>query len=347
MKRQKIEIYQYELPLKEALLVKGIVLPCRQGLIVKIIDSNGRTGIGEAAPLPGIHVENFFFVKEELKDFAQGLLPFEQLSSSGAFAISCAQAMVSAQKKDINLASIFNENAAPWVRINALVPAQNADISSESERLLTAGFRNIKIKVGKLSLEEDICRVNTLHHALHNKARIRIDANQSYTLAQAQYFCSKIDQCCLDYIEEPVFRPGDFLKLAHSSSAPFALDESLFDCELDACDYLPKVAAWVIKPSRIGSIKKLQLLLSWAHSHDISCTISSCFESTVALCWHTLIASSFTKNIAAGLSTYEIFASDIVEKTFRPVNGQISLDMCVNILQNLAAGELEFCTRIF
>ena len=58
LKFKDFKLYSYKIPLRKTLKLKSVSIDSREGLILKIFDSDGNCGFGEIAPLPGFSREN-------------------------------------------------------------------------------------------------------------------------------------------------------------------------------------------------------------------------------------------------------------------------------------------------
>ena len=68
-----LKVYRYALPLKKTINFNGRELSSRNGLILKLIDSNNNISYSEISPLPGFHeetiddaIKQLSFLKEKL-----------------------------------------------------------------------------------------------------------------------------------------------------------------------------------------------------------------------------------------------------------------------------------------
>lgn len=100
----------------------------------------------------------------------------------------------------------------------------------EAKANYAVGFRILKIKTG-LNVEEDIERVTKLTEHFGNKMRIRVDANQGYTLLQLQQFIAQTKDLDIELIEQPVPVGKEVLlhELDTAERKLLAADESLLD----------------------------------------------------------------------------------------------------------------------
>lgn len=119
------------------------------------------------------------------------------------------------------------------------------------------GMSGVKIKVGRPDPHEDLDRLRAVREAVGPSFDIMVDANQSFTVAQAVRRARLFEIVDLYWFEEPL--PADdtagHATLARQSSIPIAVGESLYSIGRFR-DYLERGAASVIQVdvARIGGI---------------------------------------------------------------------------------------------
>jgi len=79
-----------------------------------------------------------------------------------------------------------------------------ADLESEIEHYRVLGIGGMKLKVGKLSIEEDIERTHLARRAGGKKFHLCTDSNQSWTVKEAAQFARAVRELDLAWLEEPV-----------------------------------------------------------------------------------------------------------------------------------------------
>lgn len=92
------------------------------------------------------------------------------------------------------------------------------------------GIRVFKIKVGDTDFDADMARIEAVRQAAP-EARLRVDANQAFTVESAVVFAQKLVDCGakVDFLEQPVPR-DDFdglAQIAERSPLPIFADESI------------------------------------------------------------------------------------------------------------------------
>ena len=94
------------------------------------------------------------------------------------------------------------------------------------------GFKSLKIKVGS-DLEQDIARINAIYENLNSSMKLRIDANEQYTVEEAKFLCDAVKNCDLQLFEQPIHRDNldGLFEIRKKSEIPIMADESVGDHE--------------------------------------------------------------------------------------------------------------------
>lgn len=82
-------------------------------------------------------------------------------------------------------------------------------IEQDAQATLGCGFKDFKMKVGGLTLQEDVQRVARVRELIGPDATLAVDANRAYTLHEALRFAQSIERYDIAWFEEPVL-PDDF-----------------------------------------------------------------------------------------------------------------------------------------
>lgn len=174
------------------------------------------------------------------------------------------------------------------VRVNGTIPAIPAE---DVPALLQAAGNpgTVKVKVGGpgTTLLEDVARVTALRRALGPHGRIRLDANGSWTLDEAEHAVREMEHLDLDYLEQPVASLGDMAELRRRISRlgiGVAADESIrrysdIDAVLEAsaCDVV------VVKVQPLGGLAATQKIALQALQAGLDVVVSSALETSVGL----------------------------------------------------------------
>jgi len=103
-------------------------------------------------------------------------------------------------------------------------------LQEEFRRYLDMGFTDCKMKIGGVSLKEDLNRVEAALEIVEDGGKLMVDANGRFDLRTALEYEKALSTYGLEWYEEPV-DPLDFLSLAgvaEASRIPIATGENLF-----------------------------------------------------------------------------------------------------------------------
>ncbi|WP_028117229.1 o-succinylbenzoate synthase [Ferrimonas senticii] len=289
-----VGLYRYRNPLNTPLRFKGIELTAREGLLLRF-DHAGKTVWGECAPLPQFSVDDLQQNQQALLawlDSDQGTI--EGLPPAAQFAISSAEFMATRSQP---------------LKALQTVPL----LVGEPKRMLAQALASpqplMKLKLARTELGQEIDLVQQLQRQRAD-LRLRIDANQGWTVSQACQFAEAVDLSRIDYVEEPCATLTANLAAYARSGLPLALDETT-----QQPDYryqtLTGIKALVLKPSLIGSVSRLRNLIQQAHADGLSCVLSSAFESNLGLTVIAHLAQQLTPNEPAGLDTLSSLQFDL------------------------------------
>jgi len=204
------------------------------------------------------------------------------------------------------------------VAINGTIPALNDPQDLKAIVNSFPGVNTFKIKVGN-NLLEDLARVNVIRQ-LRPNAKVRIDVNGLWSVAQAEEFLSSVGE--VEYVEQPCATLEELRELKARTSVKIVGDEILrkasnpFEIDLSgAIDFL------MLKVQPLGGIKRAHAL---AEHHKLPIVVSSALESAVGINYGLMLAASFEKmNFDCGLGTGSLLAADVAHLPI--VDGKIEI----------------------
>ena len=204
------------------------------------------------------------------------------------------------------------------VAVNGTIPDLNDPAQLKKIVDSFPGVKTFKIKVGN-DLAADLARVNIIRE-LQPQAKIRIDVNGLWSVAQAEEFLNSVGE--IEYVEQPCSTIEELRELKSKTSVKIVGDEILrkavdpFDIDLiGAVDYL------MLKVQPLGGIKRAHAL---AEHHKLPIVVSSALESAVGINYGLTLAASFQElNFDCGLGTGSLLAQDVANLPI--VDGMIQL----------------------
>ena len=247
---------RFSLPFRQVVRTAHGPWAMREGLLVRLADETGRTGYGEAAPIPWFGTETLAECESTLETL--GPEADEETLAAVPARLGCLGAALAMAR-----AAIVPAGATPaparhgTLALAAVLPAGTAVLAAV-ERRLELGFRVFKWKVGVAAPEEELPLLDDLLACLPAGARVRLDANGAWDRRRAERWLAAAAERPVEFIEQPIAagaRGADdlLLGLAHDFPTPLALDESLAGPgDLVRWLDLGWPGWWVVKPSLLG-----------------------------------------------------------------------------------------------
>ncbi len=346
-----IDLFQYKIRLNSLLRVKDQILEYREGIILRMCDQQGNTGLGEVAPLPGFHRENKKTVTTELhsiiplileKEIPESILTLNgnfdnhfsdfSLSPSTRFGLELGLLNLCASIRHRPLYALLGVPQTKLIYINGLITVTPEYLNTEVPKLVEEGYQTIKLKVGQQEIENEIETVRSVREMVGPHLKLRLDANRAWSLTQAIKFGKAVRNVDIEYIEEPVNDLSALQTFYRETGLPYALDESLSYIPPENLKTLDGLRAIILKPSFLGGLEKTAQLCQLAKSYNILPVLSCAFYSGLTLSALGQFAAVYTHpQTAHGLDTYKWFSEDILEIPFKTENGQINLDALVEM----------------
>lgn len=327
-------IQRVDLPLRTPLRTARGTLESRRVLLLRV-ESGGRVGWGEAAPLPGAGTEGRRACAAALGTAADllrdGVLPLDPPGAWEALllgalggapaarhAVDVALWDLAAQRAGVPLAHLLAADPADTVRANALLSGR--DLGASAARAVGGGFEVLKLKVAARPLEEDCARLAAVRESAPG-AVLRLDANGGWLNARrAVAAVHRLGEEGVDAIEQPV-PPHDPVGLAWLKSRltpAVAADESVLD-EASGLALLEQggVDALVLKPMKLGGLGPCIRLAREAKAVGVRLWITTTIDGAVGrmAALHLAAAIDPEGREAHGLATGRMLASDVVRAT--------------------------------
>jgi L-Ala-D/L-Glu epimerase len=180
---------------------------------------NGIIGIGSASPAEEVIGENSQQTLSNLQtEFVQNLVgrdirhfqqiifethqQFPNLAGTQA-AIDLALHDAFGKFLDMPIVAFYGQKVK-YLPTSVTIGIMNvAETLEEAENYFKLGFKVLKVKTG-INVDEDIERVTRLHEIYKNNIKIRVDANQGYSLPDLQKFLAKTKKLNIELIEQPL-----------------------------------------------------------------------------------------------------------------------------------------------
>ncbi len=147
------------------------------------------------------------------------------------------------------------------------------DLVTDALAMRERGFAGSKIKIGKPTLAEDRARLKAVRDAVGPTYQILVDANQSFTLAEARRRADMLATFDIGWFEEPL--PADdvgaHVQLTAASLVPIAVGESLYSLS-QFKDYLAMDACTIVQAdvARVGGITPWLKIAHMAEAFNVA-----------------------------------------------------------------------------
>jgi L-alanine-DL-glutamate epimerase-like enolase superfamily enzyme len=159
----------------------------------------------------------------------------EGLAMWGTSAIDTALWDVLARRLDVPVSVLFGRytDQVPVYGSGGWISYTDEQLADEVARYIKRGFAGVKLKIGSPNEDRDVERVRAVRKAIGFDRKLMVDANQGLTLERALRFARRVEDCRLDWLEEP-FPKHDlesYSRLAAATEVPLAAGEREFGVE--------------------------------------------------------------------------------------------------------------------
>lgn len=272
----------------------------RRGLQLTLRDDDGCFGLGEATPLPGYSSDTLAECRSALASVAWSGLQVSTVaevtalcadvgSPAARFAVETALLALLAERRSCAVAALLAEHMnRPLYRAASLCalvtnPLEREQALAEVAGAWARGVRCIKVKLGRPGrFTDELALLRAIRARYGSELAIRLDANRSWTIAQARACLPELVEIRPEFIEEPC---RDLLALG-GQPVPLAADESLIGADAKDVNQLlatGTVAALILKPMVLGGLLPALELANMARAHGAAAVPSHLFDGPVAM----------------------------------------------------------------
>lgn len=298
----------------------------RTALLLRLRDSDGRLGQGEASPLPDYSPDHEADARAELEqlDF-RAAPPLEDAAElcgwvdarvrapSARFAAQTALLDLVGQRSGRPLSRVLGDRfgAAPAERLELAYLLDELDgeaALNQAAAAHAAGFRTFKLKVGRCdAFARELSLLRALRARYGSAIRLRLDANRAWSAPRAKERLAELGALEPEFVEEPVF--AQRLPELRGSDVPLGLDESLQSVrQLDDLEpYLSgcRVTVLVLKPMVLGGYTRCAELAAQGRARGFAPIVSHLFDGPIAMAAARALALALAAGPPAmGLATH-------------------------------------------
>jgi L-Ala-D/L-Glu epimerase len=246
---ERLEAIPYALPFREPYVTARGTLQRREMMLIRVHTDEGAVGLGDAVPLSLRRAATLGAIegalprterrlrKADISDFA-GDEPLvaaidtfihaaagRRLPPPAAAGVEMALFDLAGRVSGEPLWRLFGVEAPQPVTCNAtLTTGEPADVAAEANRWSQRGFASFKLKLGAGA---DLEQVAAVREAVGPDARIRVDANGTWSTDDAIAILERLAPLDVELAEQPVESLREMARVASASSIPIAADESV------------------------------------------------------------------------------------------------------------------------
>jgi L-alanine-DL-glutamate epimerase-like enolase superfamily enzyme len=192
--------------------------------------------------------------------------------------------------------------------------ASPAETAAQAAALAEEGYGTIYIKIG-FDEREDLARIRAIREAIGPERKIRVDANQSWSVGEAVRIIRRLAEYDLEFVDQPVLMYNvDALAAVRASvDVPIASHESSWTM-YEAANVLKQGAADVIHidPRFDAGFMGARITAGMAEAAGVPVLTHSFGELGVAQCAYMHLIASAPNFTLANQSSYRRLADDII-----------------------------------
>lgn len=192
-------------------------------------------------------------------------------------------------------------------------------------------YKYLKIKISN-NIDYEIEKIKEINANIGNKISLRLDCNKQLNYLEAFKLIKALENCNIQYIEEPLINIYEIKNLYEKTYMNFAIDESFFNEEdLLLMQYL-NIKYLIIKQGRFLNIFLLVKIVKKAIKIGVVPIFSTCFESEFTASLMCLLISYLNLNN----HTHGLYVENLFEPVFSSPKLQASINIleCCNFLKN-------------
>ncbi len=293
-------------------------------VVLRSVTNPEHIGIGECAPLFDLSCDYDESYEKRLRQFAKefqekGKIDYEALIEFPSMLFGFETALRHFEENTLRLWDTPFSRGEQGIPINGLIwMGDFSDMYEQIEAKLKAGFRCVKLKIGAIQFEDELCLLKHIReHFSADTIELRVDANGAFSPKDALEKLKRLSEFELHSIEQPI-RAGQWeamRELTGNTPIPIALDEELIGVnnpetkakllETIRPQYI------ILKPTLHGGLKGAEEWIELAKSLQIDWWITSALESNIGLNAIAQWCSTLNNPLPQGLGTGGLYTNNI------------------------------------
>ena len=260
------------------------------------VEHDGRSAIGECAPLPQLSCDDIPDYEAVLRRFcdiieATGAIPYDEMRNYPSMLFGVETALAQLSRTDGLLYDTPFSHGEEGIPINGLVwMGTHDEMLSRLKEKLALGFRCVKLKIGAIDFAKELDLIQHIRkHFSREEVELRVDANGGFTPDVALERLQELARYDIHSIEQPIMAHqwSEMAQLCQLSPLPIALDEELIgvnstDEKIRLLDTI-KPQYIILKLSLHGGVAGTREWIALANERGIGSWITSALESNIGL----------------------------------------------------------------
>ena len=342
VKLTRISWKGFGIPFRGRYVTSSSSATVRYGLLLFLHTDTGLVGIGEASPVGTGSEEEVRMTASRLEGLVAQLLRTDQPTSAGVlsrlpagvppalrFGLETALLDMEGKASGGTVAELLGGDPLLWPSVNALIAAETPEEAvAEAKEMVAQECASIKLKVTAGTVAQDEALVSAVRRAIGPDVKLRIDANQGWSVDEAVDAIQRLTRYGLEYVEQPVAASdmAGLAKVRSAVSVPIAADESLASLDdlhrlidLDAVDVL------VVKAGRLGGLDRAAEVMRAALNAGKATVVTSSLESGVGIAASAHLAATLPSHpYAHGLATGILLEQDLLTPSLLVRHGAVA-----------------------
>ena len=334
----QIEVIPYALPFKEPYVTARGTLPQREMVLLRIRDSDGVVGVGDAVPLSlrgdvtladvARGLEALKWIERAKPDDEAVTYSYGGETLADAAAPACAESAWESAYWDL-VARRAGQPAWKYsgagssepIRCNATLAAGGpSEVARRAREWAEDGFTSFKLKVG---VENDLQQVKEVRRVLGPEMKLRADANGHWSAEEAVTWLRALESEDLELIEQPCATLEELAEVRRRTTVPVAADESI--------TWPPDLSrARALGACDLVTVKLAKDPFPRPYASEFPIYMSSALDGPAGIAqaghlWQSIRGGPGDAGLAHGLATQRLFASTIASKECELRNGYLHL----------------------
>lgn len=329
----RAEFEPFTLRLREPLVTASGTVSERTLLVLRVEDSGGRVGWGEAAPLEhydGVSLSSCRTALERhvavlragagqggaaLLDACREADPLPQALA----AVDMALWSLAGAREGRSVAAMLSDEPLETVPVNATVGAvDRASAAASAADAVAAGFSCVKLKVG---VGDDAGRVASVRAAIGPQTALRLDANGAWDVEAAVRTIDALAPAGLELVEEPVHGIAALREVRERTAVRVAMDET---CAEPGALASGAADAVCLKISRAGGISALLAQAALVRTTGAEVYLASTLDGPLGIAAAVHCAAALRVELPCGLATLGMF-DGLDAGPLAPADGRVAV----------------------